>query len=209
MSDGTTPTRRVTDYRRREETITLSQLEPRRARARPRGAADAQLRPAPPRHARRAAPARDAPGRGRARHQADHRLRPHGHREDRRGQVLLEGHPGRRADGLPRLLLQRDGLLRRGRDAARGRGADARPVPARDPPRAQPHHVAPDLARHERARPRRDLDLLVLPARARADPRPVRDVLRPAHAHALLPGRRRDRGHPARLRGEAARVPRR
>ena len=44
------------------------------------------------------------------------------------------------------------------------------------------------------------LDLPVLPARARADPRPVRDVLRAAHAHALLPGGRRDRGHPRRLR---------
>ena len=32
------------------------------------------------------------------------------------------------------------------------------------------------------------------------DPRPVRDVVRPAHAHALLPGRRRHRGHPRRLR---------
>ena len=143
-----------------------------------RGAADAQLRPPPPGHARRAAPARDAPGRGRARHQTDHRLRAHGDREDRRGQGLLEGHPGRRADGLPLLLLQRDGLLRRRRDAARGRGPQARAVPARDPPRAQPHRLAPDLARHERAGPRRGLDLPVLPARARADPRPVRDVLR-------------------------------
>ena len=34
-----------------------------------------------------------------------------------------------------------------------------------------------------------------------AMPRPVRDVLGPADAHALLPGRRRDRGHPARVRG--------
>ena len=50
-----------------------------------------------------------------------------------------------------------------------------------------------------RARPRRDLDVLVLLPRPRADPRPVRDVLRPAHAHALLPGRRRLRGHPRRL----------
>ena len=61
----------------------------------------------------------------------------------------------------------------------------------------------------ERARPRRDLDVLVLLPRARDDPRPVRDVLRPADAHALLPGRRRVRGHPAGLRGEAAQVPRR
>ena len=40
---------------------------------------------------------------------------------------LLEGHPRRRADGLPRLLLQRDGVLRRRRDAARGRGARSAP----------------------------------------------------------------------------------
>ena len=82
----------------------------------------------------------------------------------------------------------------------------ARAVPARDPPRAQPDHVAPRLARHERARPRRDLDVLVLLPRARDDPRPLRVQLRPAHAHALLPGRRRDGGHPARLGGEGARV---
>ena len=79
-------------------------------------------------------------------------------------------------------------------------------VPARDPPRAEPHRLAPGLAGHERARPRRDLDVPVLLPRARADPRPVRDVLRAAHAHALLPGRRRHRGHPARLRAQAARV---
>ena len=75
----------------------------------------------------------------------------------------------------------------------------ARPVPARDPPGAQPDHVAPGVARHRRARPRRDLDVLVLLPRPRADPRPVRDVVRPADAHALHPGRRRDRGHPGRL----------
>ena len=164
---------------------------------RARRAADAQHRPAPPRHARRAAAAEHARGRGRPRHQADHRLRPHRHREDRRGQGVLEGHPDRRADGLPRVLLQRDGVLRGGRDAARPRGPAARAVPARDPPGAQPDHVPPRVARDQRARPRRDLDVLVLLPRPRADPRPVRDVVRPAHAHALHPGRRRLRGHPA------------
>ena len=59
---------------------------------------------------------------------------------------------------------------------------------------------------HERAGPRRDVDVLVLLPRPRADPRPVRAELRPAHAHALLPGRRRGRGHPARLGREGARV---
>ena len=41
------------------------------------------------------------------------------------------------------------------------------------------------------------------------DPRPVRDVVGAAHAHALLPGRRRDRGHPGGLRAQGARVLRR
>ena len=189
-----------------EESVTLAEQAFVEDGAR---AADAQHRPAPPGDARRAAPARHARRRDPARRQADHRLRPHRHREDRRAEELLEGHPRRRADGLPRLLLQRDGLLRRRRDAARGRGARARAVPARDPPRAEPHHEPPRVARHERARPRRDLDVVVLLPRARAAPRPLRDVLRPAHAHALLPGRRRDRGHPGRLGRDGAPVHRR
>ena len=176
-------------------------------RGRPRGAAaHAQHGPAPPGDARRAAAARAARGRGRARHPADHRLRPHRHREDGRGQELLEGHPRRRADGLPRLLLQRDGVLRRRRDAARGRGAQARAVPARHPPRAQPDHEPPRVARDERAGPRRDLDVLVRLPRARDDPRPLRVLLGPAHAHALHPGRRRHRGPARRLGREVPRV---
>ena len=51
---------------------------------------------------------------------------------------------------------------------------------------------------HGRAGHRRDHDALVGPARARPDPRPVRDVVGPAPPHALLPGGRRVRGHPAR-----------
>ena len=82
-------------------------------------------------------------------------------------------------------------------------------VPAHDPPRAQPAPLAPVLARDHRARPRRDLDALVRAARARHDHRPVRDVDRPADAHPLLPGRRRLRGHPGRLRAQAARLLRR
>ena len=124
-----------------------------------------------------------ARGRGRPRRQADHRLRPHRHREDRRGQELLEGHPRRRADGLPRLLLQRVRVLRRGRDAARPRGAQARAVPARHPHGAQPDQEPPRVARDERAGPRRDLDVLVLLPRARADPRPLRDVARAQRMH--------------------------
>ena len=61
----------------------------------------------------------------------------------------------------------------------------------------------PGLARHLDARPRRGHRLVVLLPRARDDPRPLRVQLRPAHAHALLPGRRRHGGHPGRLGREA------
>ncbi len=44
-----------------------------------------------------------------------------------------------------------DGVLRGGRDAARGAGAQARPVSARDPHGAEPDHVPPGVARDQRA----------------------------------------------------------
>ena len=114
-------------------------------------------------------------------------------------QAVLEGHPVRRADGLPLLLLQRADLLHGRRAAARRGGPEARAVPAGDPHGAQPDLLAPVLARHLGARPGRDLDALVLAARPRDVPRPVRGLERPAHAHALLPGRRGDRGPAAGL----------
>ena len=123
-----------------------------------------------------------------------------------RGQVVLEGDPARRAHGLPRLLLQRDGVLHVRRAAARRARPRARAVPARDPLRAEPHPLPPGVARHDRARPRRDLDLLVLLQRARQGPRPVRVLVRPADAHPLHPGRRGDRGHPGGLGREGAAV---
>ena len=129
-----------------------------------------------------------------------------GHREVVRGPGLLEGHPVRRADGLPLVLLQRDGVLHVGRAAARPRGAAARAVPAGDPSRAEPDREPPVLARHLRARPRRGHDALVGLPRARLRARPVRVLVRPALPHALLPGRRRHRGHPAGLGAEGARV---
>ena len=75
--------------------------------------------------------------------------------------------------------------------------------------RAEPDRQPPVLARHDGRSTSARSRCLVGAARARPDPRPVRDVLRPAHAHALLPGRRRDRGHPARLGAEVPGVPRR
>ena len=71
-------------------------------------------------------------------------------------------------------------------------------------PRAQPDRLPPVLDRHRRARHRRDHDAVVGLPRPRPDPRPVRDVQRPAHAHPLLPGGRRLRGHPAGLGGQGA-----
>src|ERR1019366_9426899 len=82
----------LSEYRRREQSITLSPLE-----TTGEDSHDELLTlDFGPHH---------AAGRGRARHQTDRRLCPYRHREDRRGQGLLEGNPGGRADGLPVLLL--------------------------------------------------------------------------------------------------------
>ncbi len=85
------------------------------------------------------------------------------------------------------------------------------------PPRAQYLRVAHmelnrdrlSLVRagHRRTRPWRRDDALVGLPRPRPRARSVRDVVRPAHASALHPDRRRLRGHPARLGGEGPRVP--
>ena len=168
--------------------------------SRARRAAHAQPRPAPPRHARRAAADHHARGRGRARHQADHRLRPHRHREELRGQGVLEGHPASSSGWTTSPTTStRWPTAASVETLLEHRGPPARPVPARHPHGAQPDRLAPAVAGDRRAGPRRDVGLLVRLARPRPDPRPVRDVLRPAHAHALLPGRRRRRGHPGRL----------
>ena len=66
-------------------------------------------------------------GRGRPRPEAGDGLRPHRDREVLRGEELLEGDPVRRADGLPLLLLQHGGVLRRRREAARARDPAAGP----------------------------------------------------------------------------------
>ncbi len=50
--------------------------------------------------------------------------------------------------------------------AVGGGDTQARPVPARHPSRAEPHRLPPDLARHERPGPRLGLDLPVLPTGA-------------------------------------------
>ena len=177
----------------------------RGARARA-GADDDQHGAAPPGHPRGAAAPGEPRGRGRPGPEADRRLRPHRHREELRGQVLLEGDPVRGADGLPLLLLQHGGVRRLRGAAAGARDPAARQVPAGDPPGAEPDPLAPGLARDLRPRPRRDVDVLLLLPRPRPGPRPVRDVDRTADAHPLLPGRRRLRGHPGRLRAQGARL---
>ena len=218
--------------------VRVSEREPRRKRARAGHRRDARPARRPLEAARRGRPALDDAGREEEiltinfgpHHPATHGvlrllvtlegevvrdMKPYvgyvhtGHREELRGQVLLEGDPAGRADGLPRLLLQCARLLHGGRAAARRAGAGARAVPAGDPLRAEPDPLAPGLARHLGARPRRDLDLLVLLPRARQGARPVRGLLRPADAHPLLPGGRRVRGHPGRLGPQGAGVRRR
>ena len=119
---------------------------------------------------------------------------------------MVEGHHVPRAHRLRLLPEQRVRLRRRDREAAAAGGAREGDVDAHVPQRAEPHPLAPRLARHERAGARRHLDVLVRVPRARADPRPVRARHRVPHAHAVLPGRRPGRGHPARLLSRGAEV---
>ena len=103
-------------------------------------------------------------------------------------------------------FFQMEALLRLPSSAGRAGDPASCQVPAGDPHGAQPDPLAPGLAGDDGARPRRDLDALVLLPRARQDPRPLRNGDRAADAHALLPGRWRDRGRAARLRGEVPRL---
>ena len=61
---------------------------------------------------------------------------------------------------------------------------------ARDPHRAEPDRQPPAVARHARARHRRDHAGVLLPARARRGPEDLRELLRRAAHHARLPHRR-------------------
>ena len=184
MSDAPTGPLNV-PYREREKSITIERGDdgtaPRLASTELEpddGALHDQHRPAPPGDARGAAPAADARGRDRPRRRADHRLRPHRHREvaartrqywkvipfvERMDYLSYYFNAMAYCMAVERLLDER--------------GAAARAVPARDPPRAEPDRQPPVLARHLRARPRRDLDALVGLPRARPRARPVRDVV--------------------------------
>src|SRR5581483_12442118 len=85
------------------------------------------------------------------------------------------------------------------REAARARSPPEGPVHADAPLRAEPHPLAPDLARYLGARAGSDLAVLVLLPRAGAGPRPLRDGDGGPHAHPLLPGGRARGGRAARL----------
>ena len=113
-----------------------------------------QLRPEPPVDARRAAADRRPARRGRGRARGRGRLPAHRLREEHGAEDVLEGGHVRAADGLPRLPGERVRLRRRGREAARDRGAAQGDVDADAAARAEPDPLAPDLARHRRARDR-------------------------------------------------------
>ena len=189
----------------RDGGVRLRARAPRAPRA--RRAADAQLRPAPSRHPRRAAADHDARGRGRR--ATSSRSSATSTRASRRtARTRRTGRSSRSSSGWTTSRT----TSTRWRTAARSRRCSdievppARPVPARRAHGAQPDRVAPAVARDRRPGPRRDVGVLVRLARPRRDPGPVRDVVRPAHAPALLPGRRRRRGHPDRLGQEGQEV---
>ena len=165
-----------------------------------------QLRAEPPVDAR-CAPADRRPRRGaRRRDQGGDRLPAHRLREDDGVEDVLEGDHVPRADRLPVLPGERARVRARDREAARPRDAREGDLDADVPLGAEPHPLAPRVARHVRARARRDLDVLVRVPRAGHGARPVRDGHRRAHAHPLLPGRRPGRGHPRGLLRPGARL---
>ena len=173
--------------------------------ARARRHPDGQLRPEPSLDARRP-PARRRPRRrARRRHRGRDRLPPHRLREDDGAEDVVEVHHLPGADRLRLVPGQRARLRARDREAARDRGAAEGDVDADVPGRADADPLAPRLARDLGARAGRDLDVLVHVRRPRRDARPLRDGRRHADAHALLPGGRARRGHPARASSTQAR----
>ena len=160
----------------------------------------AELRPAAPGGARRAAPRARARRRGDPARRPAHRPAAPRHREARRDPHL---HPVAALHGPARLRLddvQRARLLPGDREAARRRRADPRPVHPRDVLRDHAPDEPPDVARRARPRLRRDEHLHLLLPRARGPVRHVRGGLGRAHARGLLPpGRRlpRPAGHDA------------
>ena len=160
---------------------------------------DGQLRAEPPVDPRRAAPGRRPRRRGRRRPRRRRRLPPHRLREEHGAEDVVEGDHVPAADRLPRVPGQRARLRARDREAARASRCRRRRRGCACSSRAEPDPLAPRLARHAALElgaismfwycfRERDqiLDLFEL-----VDRRP--------DAHALLPGRRPRRGHPARL----------
>ena len=123
-----------------------------------------------------------------------HRLSPPGHREAGRELHLHADLPADRPARLSLPALQQPRLRAGGREAPRHRGAGAGAVHPRADGRAGAALRPP--ADHRRAAdgPRRDDRAALRHARARDDHGPHGDDHRRAHAHLVLPGRRRARG---------------
>ena len=104
--------------------------------------------PEPPVHPRRAAPDRRSLRRGRHRARGGDRLPAHRLREEHGAEDVVEGDHLPRADRLPVVPEQRARLRARDREAARDRDAAEGGLDAHLPLRAEPHPLAPRLARH-------------------------------------------------------------
>ena len=142
----------------------------RRSRRSLRGSDDDhQHGPAAPQHARRVAADARTARRGSAALQADHRLPPHRHGEDRREPHVHAGWHQRHAHGLRQPAQQRAGVLDGHREVARHRRRHprARGVDAHAAQRAEPHEQPPAVPRHQRHGHRRGVDDDLRLARAR------------------------------------------
>ena len=146
-----------------------------RRAARARGHPHGQLRPEPPVHARRAAADRRPPRRDGRRARAVIGYLHTGFEKNMEQKTWWKAITYRAADRLRLLPEQRARLrARRSRSCSRSRCPPKATWMRMLLARAEPDPLAPRLARHLRARARRDLDVLVLLPRARPDPRPLR-----------------------------------
>ena len=162
---------------------------------------DHQHGPAAPEHPRRAAADARAARRGSAALQADHRLPPHRHGEDRREPHVHAGRHQRHAHGLRQPAQQRAGVLDGHREAARHRRRHprARRVDADAAQRAEPDEQPPAVPRHQRHGHRRRVDDDLRLARARGGAALLPEGHRPADEPQLHPSRRRRRRPSRRL----------
>ena len=172
---------------------------PRADRSRHHRDDDHQHGPAASEHPRRAAADARARRRDGAAHQADRRVPPHRHGEDRRGAHLPAGAHQRHPHGLCVTAVQRAGVRAGHRAATRCRDPPTRAVDPHARHRGQPRGLEPVVHGDQRHGPRGGVDDDLRMAGARGDAPVPRTGHRAADEPQLHPSRWRRRRPPRRL----------